>query len=402
VNELREDLDRALRAVTFGAPPVEQAKRAGRRIRARRRAALLAGALAVAAIAAGYPALARSAAAPPAPASGHAPAPSQPAGHDPVITAGPGSSATEAPGGLASKDGVVAAGTLGGVLWQVTVDGPNAANPVPADPCYGVALSSAAVIGASCMDLPTALSGDAASNGHPAAFTGAANSTTVAIIGEVAPDVTYLIVTFTDGQQLKLTPVTAHGYRYVAWVAPLSMTIHDVVAHLGGPYSDSGQAATAVPFDLPGQLPLFGLWQLPGQAAQARATRVIGGTVSGHPWSVAAYVGPWGTCVTGPPGTGLCVPLAALHTTMMFGDMTSGGTRFITGAAAPGVAYVQVALSNGKTVRARPVTVGGERLFAVAVAKGVTDTGWTAYDAAGHQAGAGVSVQASATKPASR
>ena len=55
-------------------------------------------------------------------------------------------------------------------------------------------------------------------------------------------------------------------------------------------------------------------------------------------------------------------------------------------------------------MRARPVTVGGERLFAVAVAKGVTDTGWTAYDAAGHRvgAGAGVSVQASAAKPASR
>ena len=60
MNDLREDLDRALRTVTFSEAPVERAKRAGRRIRTRRRVALLAGALAVAAVAAGYPALTRS------------------------------------------------------------------------------------------------------------------------------------------------------------------------------------------------------------------------------------------------------------------------------------------------------------------------------------------------------
>jgi len=50
VNDLREELDRALRAVPVSAAPVERAKRDGRRIRTRRRAALLAGALAVAAV----------------------------------------------------------------------------------------------------------------------------------------------------------------------------------------------------------------------------------------------------------------------------------------------------------------------------------------------------------------
>jgi hypothetical protein len=73
VNELREDLDRALRTVTFSEAPVERTKRDGRRIRARRRVTRLAGVLAVAAVAAGYPALARNAAAPPAPASGQTP-----------------------------------------------------------------------------------------------------------------------------------------------------------------------------------------------------------------------------------------------------------------------------------------------------------------------------------------
>ncbi len=55
VNELGEDLDRALRTVTFSEAPVERVKRDGRRIRTRRRVTLLAGVLAVAAVAAGVP-----------------------------------------------------------------------------------------------------------------------------------------------------------------------------------------------------------------------------------------------------------------------------------------------------------------------------------------------------------
>jgi hypothetical protein len=78
VNELGEDLDRALRTVTFSEAPIERVKRDGRRIRTRRRVTLLAGVLAVAAVAAGYPALARNSAAPPAPAAGHTTPPASP------------------------------------------------------------------------------------------------------------------------------------------------------------------------------------------------------------------------------------------------------------------------------------------------------------------------------------
>ena len=40
------------------------------------------------------------------------------------------------------------------------------------------------------------------------------------MLGAVAPDVAYFVLAFTDGQQLKLIPVTVRGHRYVAWVAP--------------------------------------------------------------------------------------------------------------------------------------------------------------------------------------
>jgi hypothetical protein len=83
----------------------------------------------------------------------------------------------------------------------------------------------------------------------------------VTTVGEAAPDATYFIVTFTDGQQLKLLPVTVGGHRYIAWMAPLSLAVDSVVAHLGGPYSDSGQTATAVPVERPGRPPAFGRWR---------------------------------------------------------------------------------------------------------------------------------------------
>ena len=67
MTELKDDLDRALRSVTFGEAPVERAIRDGRRLRNRRRLTVLAGAVAIVAVAAGYPALTRNAAtAPPA------------------------------------------------------------------------------------------------------------------------------------------------------------------------------------------------------------------------------------------------------------------------------------------------------------------------------------------------
>lgn len=87
------------------------------------------------------------------------------------------------------------------------------------------------------------------------------------MLGAVAPDVTYFVLAFTDGQQLKLIPVTVQGRRYVAWVAPASMTVASLAAHLGSPNFDSGQIATAIPFDPPGRAPSFGRWLKPGQAA---------------------------------------------------------------------------------------------------------------------------------------
>ena len=380
MSDLKEDLDRALRSVTFGAAPIEQAKRGGRRIRTRRRAALLAGALAVAAIAAGYPALTRTAAAPPVPATGGSPKPSST--HDPTVTAFPAPHATQAPGGLTSKDGQVGGGTIGKAKWQVTVVGPDR---LSADTCFSVGISSSATFALSC-EAPTA-SLASGLNGNPAAFTAETGGNLEATIGAAAPDVAYFIVTFTDGQQLKLIPVTVHGTRYFTWVAPLSMTVKSVEAHLGSAYAANGQIVTAVPFEPPGQLPTFGLWQQPGQAAPPYSSGIIGsGSIGGHVWAEIGYEGPFGTCFT--PGSDsrdrYCVLLPRLAETELLGGWGGNPPGIAAfGSAAPGVALVRVTLSNGTIATARPVGIGNENLFAFAIGKDVSPVSWAAYDASG-------------------
>jgi hypothetical protein len=404
---LREELDRALRSVPAGEAPVRRAMREGRRRRIRRRVAVLAGALAIAAAAAVSPSLARgTASAPPAPATGGTATPAATqtlADGDPVITDGTAGT-TEGPDGLTDRTGLIAQGAMGAVWWQLSVRGPGKANPVPADSCYTVAQaagSSASSLhnanSGSCLDLPSILAAEV-SAGDPAAFDERSFGPTVVTVGEAAGDVTYFIVTFTDGQQLKLLPVTTGGHRYLGWIAPERMAVASVVAHLGGPYSDSGQAATAVPFDQPGQLPAYRLWQEPGQAAPPRAQGVIGrGMAGGRAWSVSAYEGPWGTCFVPYPGSSYCMQIARLTATGVLGGWGGSTPGPAFGSAAPGVELIRVTLSNGKSVQVTPVTVGDERLFAFWIGAGVSPTGWTAYDAAGRVVGTASMTTGSAT-----
>jgi hypothetical protein len=391
VNELHEELDRTLRALPVGEAPVERARRDGRRLRVRRRVTLLAGALAVAAVAAGYPALARSTAMTPAtPLTGTGTPSAAPSSHDPLVTDGPA-----LPGAVA---GDVAQGTVGGGWWQVLVHQPSAANPVPADPCVSFSLSTQGT--SACTDLSTYLSQPA---NLPAAFTEMSEGATEASIGQVADDVDYLVLTFTDGQQLKLIPVTVSGERYVAWVAPDSMTVARVVAHLGSANFDSGQTSAAVPFDQPGQPPIFGLWQAQGQPAAPRAEGTVGaGTAGGRVWSVAADEGPWGTCFVPDTASVTCVPVRQLPATEVLGGWGGNppyGPAF--GSAAPGVAMVKIKLSNGKSVEAKTAAVGNEHLFAFWTGKAVFPVSWTAYSATGKQVGKGTVPAGSVIIPVS-
>jgi hypothetical protein len=396
MTELRDDIDRALRSVPVGEAPVQRAMRDGRRLRARRRVAVLAGALAVAAVAAASPSLARLSAAPSVPVTGPTgtlvPSSTATARRDPVVT--------DQPPAAGAAAGTVAQGTIGGLRWAAVLS-QSQLNPQGQGHTCFTAFTALAATGpasqpAAQLTQDCAAPGDLVSytGSNPAGFTGSICSAgpgggpAEVMLGAVAPDVVYLVLTFTDGQQLKLIPVTSQGRRYVAWVAPAWMNVESLTAHLGSPNFDNGQTMTAVPFEPPdGEAPVFGLWLTPGQAVPPRATGVIGhGTGDGRPWSVSMYEGPWGTCIVATPGGIYCVPVDRTATAVLGGwGGDPAGPGF--GSAAPGVASVRVSLSNGKSVQVEPVTVGNERLFAFWVGAGVSPVGWTTYDAAGRVTG---------------
>jgi hypothetical protein len=230
----------------------------------------------------------------------------------------------------------------------------------------------------------------------PAGFTAGTGTvsggttTYVSALGAVAPNVTYLVLDFTDGQQLKLIPVTFQGHRYAAWVAPASMTVARLTAHLGSAHADSGELSTAIPYNEPDGLPVFGLWLKTGQAVPPTASGVIGGgTANGHVWSEIAYEGPWGTCFVFTSGNSECIPIARLGTTELLGGWGGNPAEPVFGAAAPGVARLVIGLSDGTSAVVTPIALGNERLFAFWAGKGVSPTQWSAYDAKGHRIGHG-------------
>ncbi|HEY7815928.1 MAG TPA: hypothetical protein VIC62_21975, partial [Nakamurella sp.] len=299
-----------------------------------------------------------------------------------------------------ANTGIVARGTIGGAEWSVAISGGGAFSDQACFTAFagsgpGLAARSAGELLSSCAQDPQTLVSYSAPD--PAGFTAGTGTETggttayEAALGAVAPNVTYLTLDFTDGQQLKLIPVSYLGHRYVAWVAPASMTVARLTATLGTEHAANGQTETAIPYDAPGGLPVFSLWFKPGQSPPPRASGVIaGGTEGGRVWSVTADEGPWGTCLATSAGDSQCVPQATLGTTEIIATGSWGGdvsSMLATGSAAPGVKHVVITLSNQKTVVLMPVTVGNERLFAFRYGKGVSPTSWTAYDASGHNIG---------------
>jgi hypothetical protein len=143
----------------------------------------------------------------------------------------------------------------------------------------------------------------------------------------------------------------------------------------------------------------FAAWLRPGERGLPRATYPIAsGVLNGTPWSVVVYVGPWGTCSIiaepGSVGSG-CDPAQSLAAT---GNASHGGTgtppggAIIDGTASPSVAYVVGTLSDGRTIRARAVDIGGPRYWAWAVPAGQRLRRVVFYTASGQQ----VAVQSGA------
>ena len=216
MSDLHENLNAALAAVEPGAAPVEAAMLTGRKIRNRRRAGLLAGAVAVVVAAAvGVPALTRQQALP-APTTSHI-------------------RVTVNPPGPHSPAGLIASGLIGSTPWNVTVTSSSSGNCSFEGNGMSIIACTEADQAQPTAAAPISFQGEG-SDGSPVPF----NIT----FGEVWKDVVSARVELSDGTILTLHPAEVDGSRYVAFASPASVLVDSVTA-----YSRSGAIATAIPFD---------------------------------------------------------------------------------------------------------------------------------------------------------
>jgi hypothetical protein len=353
VSDLHEDLSTALAAVAPSAAPVEAAMLTGRKIKNRRRAGLLAGAVAVVVAAAvGVPALNRQQALP-APTTGHI-------------------RVTVNPPGPHSPAGLIASGLIGSAPWNVSVESSSSDNCA----FEGNGMSIIACTGD--QGQPTAAA--------PISFEGEGSDGSPVPVnitfGEVWKDVASARVELSDGTILTLHPAEADGSRFVAFASPASVAVDSVTA-----YSRSGAIAIAIPFNPPGGiLPSFEAWLRPGQALPARLTGAFGSaTVQGKPWRATAYLGPWGTCLT----VGHDVACLGSQQRPATG-WAAGSDSWVVGTAADSVSYLVITLKDGGTVRAEATAVGRQKFWGVPLSSSQqADSRWTAYDDAGQAVASG-------------
>lgn len=380
MTELRQSLDQALRTINPGPAPVEQVMRRGKGIRTRRRLTAVAGTVAiVVAGLAGYPALAHKSAAP----AQKLVAPR----HTPHHTA----SVTDVPPGRNAARGLIARGMIFGAPWQLVIGKPGT-HGLPASSSAGQQcfVASGSAVGQGTEPLTACMTMPAPSAAAPVGFTAFGGGAPIQIsVGRVLPGVRYVTVDLSDQTQLKLIPATIDGVRYVAFVVPESLKVDSASAYLttgktsAGSHAGTLEVVTAIPFSLPQNLLMFGIWYRPGEHLPPRITRTIAtAALASVAWFVTANAGPWGTCLTDSSDQNfVCVPTTAPLATQIL-LVTTGDPCTDFGAAATNVAYLKVTQSDGSTVRVNTVAVGRQKFFAF-VSNGENPKKWTAYNAAG-------------------
>ena len=325
----------------------------GRKIRYRRRAGVLAGAIAVViAAAVGVPALTRQEALP------------QPTTTHVRVTVNP-------PGPHSPAD-LIASGLIGTKPWNATVKSPNSKDCVFGGNDMSLYACSADPGLQPTAAVPISFEGEGGGDG--------ADSVNISF-GRVWKDVVSARVELSDGTTLTLHPAEVDGSRFVAFADPASVPVDSVTA-----YSRSGAIATAIPLQLPGGLPTFEAWLRPGQTPPARLTGTFGsGTVGGKPWRATAYLGPWGTCLVVGLGSD-CFDTAQRPATGWVG----GSDGWAIGTAANSVSYLVFTLKDGSTVRAAATAVGSQKFWGLPLTWAQqADAHWTAYDDAGKAVASG-------------
>jgi hypothetical protein len=294
-----------------------------------------------------------------------------------------------------SPQGLIALGTLDGVRWRASARIASGGT-VPA-----VCFSPESRRAAGFVACPPLSSYSLTRSAPPVTFTFGSQSIPAGQampasfqVGIVRSDVSYLRVRLSDGQVLTLWPVDVLGRGYgrlVAIKVPAASAVLRVTA-----FSARAELGYAIPFTRGGAIQLV-RWLRPVQPAPASQVsyQVGSGQVNGIAWSARLYAGPWGTCwQIGAGGLAKCsaAPPGRLGTAAVVSLIdvigVQYGSLFCFGRVSHDVSKV-VLVTGGRTVRARLVRAGDNRFFVVPVSTMRQYVHWTAFDAAGHQLGAG-------------
>jgi hypothetical protein len=373
--KLRASLSAALDDLDCGPLPLKSVISQGKGVLWRRRLTAGSGALIVAAAAVAAPVIAHQDA---------RPAQAAAAGHYHVTVHAPGPH---------SPTGLVAYGRLNHRRWQLTGTSAQFA---------GFQRACFRVFGRSCQF--TAVT-KATGKGEPGDFRATVGQAPMTLIGDVRADIRRVQVSLSNGQTLTLRPVPIFGHAKAAWVG--LMVPYPAAVTLIRAYSAKGEVGYAVPF---GRGTLFSAarWLVPGQLPRPRpqTSKIASGQVKGRSWAEYAFVGPWGTCISGSGAGGQCFTeglrqLAAeevLEPVLIVspGHSGIGYNVFVAERAA---SYLIAHFKNAASIRVPFVSKDGVKIAAFTAVPAYAMTRWYAYTASGELLAAG--GQSSVTAPGS-
>jgi len=360
--ELRDSLSGLLDRVEPAPPPVGAVMRTGKAIRTRRRLAIVGGLAAIVAAAVLVPTLILQ----PRPA---------PTTHQRNFKVSIHQPRKNDPPNL------IAYGSADGWNWKATVVGGR--RPYPTVEFSGI--PNSANLGGQLTD-PGPLTSNTGVFA-PEGTTGGRGANTVdEMVSRVSPGVTHITMTAANGTVLDLHPVHYRKMSLIALVLPHGLRILRADA-----YTRSGEVRYAIPFFYRGSNS-FEVWlhtsQSPPTSLSAHIPMVLGSTRS----EVSVHIGPWGTCedVLVPGGFDQgCSPTTPTSKLAQF-DMGSGTS--VIGVTRDDVAYFELDMSDGSTVRVPVVHLRGIGYYAVGHATNPKVISWTAFDAVGIELGSGHGV----------
>jgi hypothetical protein len=205
------------------------------------------------------------------------------------------------------------------------------------------------------------------------------------MMSEVSPGITLITMTLAHGAVLNLRPVTYDGTPLIALALPQGLRVVRADA-----YSRTGEVAYAIPFYYRGQN-TFHAWLRPSQAPPAVVGASLPVALAGHGrWTASVHIGPWGQCVVILDRSGLtqgCGPKSATRQLAEF-DMGLDGAPLVE-VTRPDVAFFELTMADGRTVRVSTVHLADTGYFAVASPTNPEVISWAAYDRGGHRLGGG-------------